>query len=108
MADIDKHKQDVSNYVSKVDAELVEALAKTYRLVLSNKDSAYVACSQKDELDTIRKNFLKKKLGLSFPDEELDAAIKEVCETMKASRNKSRLSFYYLLAEKFGGKSALV
>lgn len=108
MADIDTHKQDVNKYAKKVDTELVDALAKTYRLVLSNRDSAYVACSQPAELETIRKNFLKKKLGLSLPDEDLNAALKEVCAEMSDTKNKSRLTFYYLLAEKFGGKDALV
>jgi len=29
-------------------------------------------------------------------------AIKDVCEKMKADRDKSRVAFYYLLAEKYG------
>jgi hypothetical protein len=49
---------------------------------------------------------LKKKLGLSASDEELDAAIKEVCEKMGSSnRNKYRALFYALLAVKFGKES---
>ena len=47
----------------------------------------------------MRDNFLKKKLKLESGD--LDAAIKAVCQAMKADRTKSRLTFYYLLAEHF-------
>lgn len=49
-------------------------------------------------------NFLEKKLGLSG---DLDAAIKAVCTTMKPDRTKSRLTFYYLLAEYFEKLDAL-
>ena len=108
MASLEKHQEAVKKYAKKVDDELLAALSKTYRLVLSKKDTEYVACGQPAELETVRKNFLKKKLGLSLPDEDLDAAIQEVCETMKADKMKSRLAFYYLLSEKFGAKDALV
>lgn len=92
---------DVTQYARKpVNAAAVAGLAKTYRLVLSKPDARYVACSDTLELDRVRENFLKKKLGLTGDD--LDAAIKAACATMKASRSKSRLTFYYLLAEHYG------
>ncbi|RTZ61588.1 MAG: DUF2853 domain-containing protein [Gammaproteobacteria bacterium] len=97
------HVADVKKYTSKVDENALNNLLKNYRLVLSKKETATVACSQPSELDTVRNNFLKKKLGLSKSDDELNAAIKEICEKMGTSnRNKSRATFYYLLAEKFG------
>jgi len=95
------HLEDVKKYAKKaVNEKAVEGMVKTYRLVLSKPDTRYVACSDKAELETVRKNFLEKKLGLTGDD--LDASIKTVCETMKASRSKSRLTFYYLLAEHHG------
>lgn len=95
------HLEDVKKYAkAPVNEAALAGLEKTYRLVLSKPDSRYVACSDKEELETVRKNFLEKKLGLSGDD--LDASIKSVCETMKASRSKSRLTFYYLLAEHYG------
>lgn len=97
------HVADVKKYSSKVDENALNNLLKNYRLVLSKRETATVACSQKSELDTVRNNFLKKKLGLKNSDADLDAAIAEVCEKMGSSnRNKSRATFYYLLAEKFG------
>src|SRR3954452_22864329 len=47
-------------------------------------------------------NRSSKKLALSLPDAELDQAIMDVCQKMKADRDKSRVAFYYLLAEKYG------
>ena len=54
-----------------------------------------------DEVATVRKNFLKGKLGLTQDDATLDAAIADVAKMMKADRTKSRATVYYLLADKF-------
>jgi hypothetical protein len=51
-------------------------------------------------LERVRENFLKKKLGLKTDD--MDASIKAICAHMKDDRTKSRLTFYYLLAEHYG------
>jgi hypothetical protein len=70
-----------------------------------NKDSETVSCSDSSELETVKKNFLIKKLGLEDSD-TLDAAIKSVCEKMGSSnRNKYRALFYALLAKEFGKES---
>ncbi len=95
------HLSDIKKYAKKpVDEAAVAAMEKTYRLVLSQPDSRYVACSDPAEVETVRENFLKKKLGLTGGD--LDGGIKTVCEAMKDERLRSRLTFYYLLAEHFG------
>lgn len=95
------HLADVTKYARKpVNEAALAGLAKTYRLVLSKPDTRYVACSDRAELETVRKDFLEKKLGLS--GDGLDAAVTSVCTTMKAARSKSRLTFYYLLAEHYG------
>jgi hypothetical protein len=101
MADLQEHKATVAKYSSKINTDALDKMAKTYALVLTNKDSQFVSCGDESEKDTVRENFLKKKLGLTNPDAELDSAIDEVCQTMKEDRFKSRLAFYYLLAEKF-------
>lgn len=93
---------DVKIYRPNADEAAIEGLLKTYRLVMSSQDSAYVAFSDKDEVATVKTNFLQKKLGLTESDAVLDAALDEVKEAMKADRTKSRITVYYLLAEKFG------
>ena len=70
------------------------------------KDAETVSCSDSSELDTVKKNFLQKKLGLTASDAELDAAIKKVCEAMGSSnKHKYRALFYALLAKEFGKES---
>lgn len=94
LADIKKH---ASNY----NEAAATALVKNYRLVLSKPDTAYVAFSDPSELNTVKKNFLKGKLGLTESDEVLDAAIQEVGTTLKGVNKRSRATVYYLLADKF-------
>jgi len=70
------------------------------------KDAETVSCSDSSELETVRKNFLQKKLGLTESDAELDAAIKKTCEAMGSSnKHKYRALFYALLAKEFGKES---
>ncbi len=92
---------DIKKYADKVDADVVASMEKTYRLVLSRQDTAVVAFSDEQERKTVRENFLKKKLGLTHPDDELDAAIEAIGAKMKGATRKSRLTFYYLLADRF-------
>jgi hypothetical protein len=65
-------------------------------------DASTVASSQPGELETVKTNFLMKKLGLKDgPD--LDAAIAKVVETYgKSERNKYRAVVYYMLVKHFG------
>ena len=104
MADVASALTDVKIYDSGADETLVTAVFKGLGPAVHNKDACLVSCSDPKELDTVRKNFLIKKLGMS-ESPELDATIKEVCETMKDTRRKSRVTFYYLLTKKFGKES---
>jgi hypothetical protein len=101
MADIQAHKDFVTKYAKNVNTAALDGLAKNYALVLSNNDSQYVAASDESERVTVRENFLKKKLGLTDSDASLDAAVAAVAEVLKEERFKSRLAFYYLLADKY-------
>ncbi|MCP4008583.1 MAG: DUF2853 family protein [Proteobacteria bacterium] len=98
---------DITKY-NGANPELVAAMMKTYQLVLSKPDTRMVACSDPAELETVKKNFLIKKLGLKKSDEELDALIADACQKMKASRQKNRLTFYYLLVEATNTQSVFV
>jgi hypothetical protein len=70
-----------------------------------NADASTVASSQPGEIETVKQNFLMKKLGLSdSPD--LDSAIDSVIETYgKSERNKYRAVVYYMLVKHFGKES---
>ena len=66
-----------------------------------NADSATVAGSQQSELDTVKNNFLIKKLGLA-DGTNLDAGIDAVMEKYgRSNKNKYRAVIYYLLTVHF-------
>ncbi len=70
------------------------------------KDAETVSCSDCSERETVKKNFLQNKLGLTANDTDLDAAIKKVCEAMGSSNGKKyRVLFYALLVKEFGKES---
>ncbi|MGD9786169.1 MAG: DUF2853 family protein [Hyphomicrobiaceae bacterium] len=97
-----EYMTEVKRYVPGADEKAVGGIVKHLGIALKSKDASLVSCSSKDELARVRDSWLKKKLALADDDKTLDAAIKEVCEKMKGDKQKNRVTFYYLLAEKFG------
>jgi len=93
---------DVLKYAPDADAKAVDSIVKHLGIALQSRDASLVAFTDKAELKRVRESFLKKKLGLTNSDAELDAAIAAVGEKIKGSKNKNRVSVYYLLAEHFG------
>ena len=92
---------DVKKYVPNANGSAIKGIVKHCGIALQKRDSSFVSCTDKSERDRVRDSFLKKKLGLTQPDVELDKAVMEVCTKMKADHDKSRVAFYYLLAEKY-------
>jgi len=90
----------------EIEADLFKLVTKGLGPSIYKDDAELVSCSQKEELETVKKNFLIKKLGLE-EGENLDAAIQTVCEKMGTSnKNKYRAIFYYLLVKEFGSEAA--
>ncbi len=70
-----------------------------------NADGETVAASQASELETVKNNFLMKKLGLK-DGPELMAAIHTVLDAYgKSERNKYRAVVYYMLVRHFRKES---
>ena len=70
-----------------------------------NADAATVSGSDESELNTVKNNFLIKKLGLS-DGAKLDAGIASVMDTYgQSNRNKYRAVVYYMLTKHFGKES---
>jgi len=68
-------------------------------------DASTVAGSQEGELETVKNNFLIKKLGLANGP-ELEAAMTSVIDTYgQSERNKYRAVVYYMLTKHFGKES---
>lgn len=71
-------------------------------------DASKVAGTDPSELETIRRNFLIKKLGLA-DSPQLMNAINSVLDTYgRSERDKYRAVFYYLLVKHFGKESVYV
>jgi hypothetical protein len=87
------------------DDPLFRKVTKGLGPSIYKKDAETVSGSDAKELQTVKNNFLIKKLGLS-DGPKLDAAMEKVVETMgKSNRNKYRAIFYYLLVKEFGKES---
>jgi hypothetical protein len=102
MADHTEYLEDIQKYTATVDAAAVAGIVKHCGIALRSTDASLVAASDPSELERVRESFLKKKLELTESDADLDAAIGGVMTAMKEDRTKSRVTVYYLLAEKFG------
>jgi hypothetical protein len=91
---------DVRKYAPQASEAHVTAIVKYCGIALRNADSALVSGSDPKELATIRDGFAAKKLGLLA--EAADTGIALVVEKLKGVNRKSRVTFYYLLADATG------
>jgi hypothetical protein len=98
---------DVKRYVPNPDAAAIAGVVRYCGIALQKRDSSLVSFSDKAEVEHVREHFLKKKLGLTNSDAELDKEIMAVAERMKGDHARNRVTVYYLLAERFGRLSSL-
>jgi len=98
---------DIRQYRTDVNEQAVAAIVKHLGIALKSADASLVSCSSKTELARVRDSWLKKKLGLTADDAALDKAVLDVCTAMKGEGKKSRVTFYYLLADTLGKLGAL-
>lgn len=92
---------DIKRYRREVDEQALAAIIKHLGIALKSHDASLVSSSSSSELTRVRESWLKKKLGITADDQTLDKAILDVCNAMQGNGKKSRVTVYYLLAEKF-------
>jgi len=68
-------------------------------------DASTVAASQEHELETVKNNFLIKKLGLADGPDLMAGINAAIDKYGKSERNKYRAVFYYMLTKHFGKES---
>jgi hypothetical protein len=95
--DYDKYYEKVKAFDARASKAVVKNIVDYCGISLRSRDSSLVACSDESELKTVADGFVTKKLGLEDGQMEL---VKSVCEQMKGTRLKSRVTFYYLAAKK--------
>jgi Protein of unknown function (DUF2853) len=87
------------------DAELLKTITKGLGPSIYKVDAETVSGSDERELETVKNNFLIKKLGLEN-GAYLDEAIIKVINLLGVSnRSKYRPIFYYLLVKELGQES---
>lgn len=103
---IAQYAEDLKNKCGMTpDMDLLTKVTIGCGPAIYDADAATVAASQAHELETVKDNFLVKKLGLA-DGPELMEAINKVVETYgQSERNKYRAVVYYMLTKHFGKES---
>lgn len=103
---IAKYADDLSNKCGITpDLDLLTKVTIGCGPAIYNDDASTVAATQEAELETVKNNFLIKKLSLS-DGPELMKAIDSAIETYgRSERNKYRVVVYYMLTKHFGKES---
>ena len=98
---IEKAESQIKEVGSDVDSALVAEIAGRFKMMLDNKDAMLVSGTDPSEIETVRKNFVEKKLGVT--DKEKGAAIvSKIAEKMSGIKMKNRVAFYYLIQKELG------
>jgi hypothetical protein len=100
---IAKYADDLANKCKmKPDMALLTKVTIGCGPAIYNADSATVAGSDASELETVKNNFLVKKLGMA-DSPKLMEAINAVIDTYgRSERSKFRAVIYYMLVKHFG------
>lgn len=99
------YKKFMDDRDMRSNTDLLTAVTKGLGPSIYKADAETVSGSDPKELETVKKNFLIKKLGLD-DSPELDEKIAEVMERIgKSERNKYRAVVYYMLVKKFDKES---
>ncbi|WP_264550931.1 DUF2853 family protein [Flavobacterium sp. N2038] len=103
---IDKYAKDLKEKCGVIaDMDLLTKVTIGCGPAIYNDDASTIAATQQSELDTVKNNFLIKKLGLKNSP-ELDQALNAVLEKYgKSNKHKYRAVVYYLLTVHFKKES---
>ncbi|WP_431166826.1 DUF2853 family protein [Tenacibaculum halocynthiae] len=102
---VELYKKFMDDRDIRSNTDLLKAVTKGLGPSIYKKDAETVSGSDAKELETVKKNFLIKKLGLA-DGPKLDEAINDVMERIgKSERNKYRAVVYYMLTKKFDKES---
>ena len=94
-------KQHTECGVSNIDPDVLDGYVNSLKSMVNNVDATLVSGKDESELQTVRRNFVEKKLGVTDKDRAMKA-IHKVADKMSGIRMKSRPAFYYLLQEELG------
>ena len=103
---IEKYAEDIREKVGQEpDMDLLRRVTIACGPTIYNRDSSTVSTSSSGEMETVKNNWIVKKLGQP-DDEHAMGAIQKVADQYgRDNRNKYRAVFYYLLTKHFGAES---
>ncbi len=103
---VGKYIQDYKDKIGEdLDLDLLRKITVAQGPSIFKSDAETISGSSPSELETVRNNFLIKKLGLK-DDNKLDEALNAVIERYgKSNRSKYRVIVYYLLTKHFKKES---
>ncbi|MUH34545.1 DUF2853 family protein [Zobellia amurskyensis] len=101
-----KYAEDIKEKFGETpDMDLLTKVTVGLGPAIYNIDASKVSGSDDKELETVKKNYLMKKLGMD-DDPKLMEAVKSVVEKYGSSnRNKHRAVIYYMLCKHFNKAS---
>lgn len=82
--------------VSKIDDNKLDGYVNSLKSMVNYNDATLVSGSYESELETVRRNFVAKKLGVEDKDKGM-AVINSVADKLSGIRMKSRPESYYLV-----------
>jgi hypothetical protein len=95
-----QYLESIQRFDENAKQSTVDNIVKFLGIAMQSADGQTVAASDQKELDLIRDGFCKKHLELEPADAE--KSIGEVMALLKHDSAKSRVTVYYLLAQKAG------
>ena len=105
---IEQYQNEMIKLGISYNAVILTTIAKDLGPSIYKADAETVSSSDESELETVKKNFLIKKLGLK-DSPKLDEAIQNVIEKVGTSnRNKYRAIVYYLLVKELNQESQYI
>lgn len=98
--DLEKCLADIERFDAHPDQEAVERLTRYLLPTIQNHDAQFVATADKKEIVYVEEKWAQDKLGASAS--AAHEAVAHAARQMKDTHNKSRITFYYLVAKKLG------
>ena len=99
---VEKYAADIKDKFGETpDMDLLNKVAIGLGPAIYNLDASKVSGSDEKELETVKKNFLMKKLGLADSAELMDASNTVIDKYGRSEKSKHRAVIYYMLAKHF-------
>jgi len=103
---IEKYAADIKEKFGETpNMDLLTKVAVGLGPAIYNLDASKVSGSDEKELETVKNNFLIKKLGLTEGPALMDAINTVIDKYGRSEKNKHRAVIYYQLAKHFGKES---